>query len=208
MRGPPCRNALQLRRGQEALFHLLIDRAFLEARCAPPPTLPVPTPPAGATLARLRERLAADARLPRLDVALSRRRVSDPREELEGIVRELYALIERTRRAITLIERSALDLPDFAQLFYGEIRRDLVSRLERYVESRTRRGYLRSVPDPPAAARLLLENVACFAMHRHRDPDPAGIADDVARETVVHFILNALTPAPAPRPGKAREARP
>ncbi len=121
--------------GKEALFHLLIDRALLE-ETLPRPALPIATPPPGATVERLRERLMAAVALPRLGAALSRQRVRDPRGELEGIVRELYALVEKTRLAITLIERSALYLPELARLFYVEVRRDLLNRVRHPGESR------------------------------------------------------------------------
>ncbi len=179
---------------KEALFHVLIDRAFLREAAPPPPVLPVPTPPPGATLERLRERLTADSVIPALEAALTRRRVTDARAELERIVRDLYALIERNRQAITLIERSALELPDLARLFYGTTRRELVARLTRYLEARTRRGHMRPLPDCGAAARLILEAAAWFAMHRYRDPDASTIPGEVARETVVHFIVRALVP--------------
>jgi AcrR family transcriptional regulator len=62
---------------KEALFHLVVDRAFLEERPEPPSALPIPTPPAGAMLQRLRERLEIGAALPRLDAALARHRVTE-----------------------------------------------------------------------------------------------------------------------------------
>ncbi len=192
--------------GKEALFHLLIDRALLDDPATPPPTLLVTTPPPGATLARLRERLTTDARLPLLEAALPRRRVADPRAELEGIVRELYALIERARLGITLIERSALDLPELARLFYLEVRRGLLDRLQRYIASRVQGGQMAPVPDAAAAARLMLETVAWFAMHRHRDPDTT-IDDGTARETVVHFIVGGLAPAAAAAMPRRKEKR-
>src|SRR6266852_8243565 len=53
--------------GKEALFHLVVDRAFAADRPGPAPALPIAAPRAGATLARLRERLAIDAALPVLE---------------------------------------------------------------------------------------------------------------------------------------------
>src|SRR6266487_1052137 len=68
--------------GKEALFHLVVDRAFAPDDAPPSPTLPIPAPRPGATLARLRERLTADSALPALDGALRRRRVADAHAEL------------------------------------------------------------------------------------------------------------------------------
>jgi hypothetical protein len=41
-------------------------------------------------------------------------------------------------------------------------------------------------------ARLLLENVALFAMHRYREPDAAAIDDTAARDTVVDLLVHGL----------------
>jgi AcrR family transcriptional regulator len=176
---------------KEALFHLLIDRGFLEEPPEPLPTFPIPTPPPGATLKRLRERLEAGAALPQLDAALARHRVTDVGAELEGIVRELYSLIARNRHASALIERSALDWPELAALWFGEMRRGVLERLTRYLKRRVERGYFRPVPDTATAARLILEVIAWFAWHRHGDPF-TQIDDKLAEETTVRFVMSAL----------------
>jgi AcrR family transcriptional regulator len=189
---------------KEALFYLVVDRAFVEAPAAEPLAVPIPTPASGAILERLRGRLRAEAALPRLAAALGRRRPVEARVELEGIVRELYTLVERTREGIIVLERSAPEWPELARVFYVEMRRSLVGRLERYLTARIRQRRLRAVPSPVATARLLLENVATFAMHRQHDPDPTPIDDVTACDTVVDLIVNALVPARSPgrRPGK------
>jgi AcrR family transcriptional regulator len=190
---------------KEGLFHLVIDRAFSLGPPEPPASLPFPTPPPGATLAIIRERLA-DTALPQLEAAPGRSPTGDPRGELEGIVRELYALIERRREGIVVLERSALELPDLATLFYFEKRRGLLDRIERYLTARMSVGDLRPAPYPAAVARLILETVAWFAMHRHGDRDGVLIGDIAARETVVHVLVDALTSAPV-RPKSALEYR-
>ena len=81
---------------KQALFHWLVELGS-ETAVAPPARLPIPTPPPGATERRLRQQLAEGMRLPRLEAALARRRVSDARAELEAIVREFYERMERTR---------------------------------------------------------------------------------------------------------------
>jgi AcrR family transcriptional regulator len=189
-----------------ALFHLVIDRAFLPRPPGALARLPIPAPPPGATIARLRQRLAEEAVLPALDAALGRNRPGDPRRELEGILGELHDLIARTRLAITLIERSALDLPELAALFFHEVRRGLLRRLEEYLHSRIAGGSFRPVPDAAAAARLLLEAIAWFAMHRHRDPDTT-MSDEIARRTVLHFAVSALVKDRAARRPRAAGGR-
>lgn len=186
---------------KEALFHLLIDRAFTGAVADAPP-LPVKTPAPGATLARLRERLARETALPRLAAASARAKAADPRRELEEVLGELYDMIERTRAGTALIERSALDMPSLAILFYAEVRRELIARLTRYLEKRIRGRQLRAVPDPATVARLVLETVTWFARHRLRDADAAAIDDATARVNAIDFLLAGLV-----RPGTARATR-
>jgi AcrR family transcriptional regulator len=181
--------------GKESLFYLIVDRALLAAPPAETPKLPIPTPSPGAIVQRLRERLRADTALPHLEAALGRSRVVDATAELGGIVRELYALIERTWPAIVVLERSALELPELSQVFYVEMRRGLVRRLERYLHARIHQRLLRALPHPEATAPLILECVAEYAMHRHSDPDPMPLDDTTAREAVVDFIVHALAPA-------------
>jgi AcrR family transcriptional regulator len=189
--------------GKESLFYLMIDRALLATPAAEAPKLPIPTPAPGAIVQRLRERLRADTVLPQLEAALGGSRVVDAGAELGGIVRELYALIERTWPCIVVLERSALELPELAQVFYVEMRRGLLRRIERYLEARIRQGCLRAVPHPEATARLILECVAEYAMHRHCDPDPTPLDDTIAREAVVDLIVHALAPGGV----RARQSR-
>jgi AcrR family transcriptional regulator len=177
---------------KEALFDLVVQRAFRDADTLPPPRLPIPAPAAGATLHHLRERFAREARLQALAAALSRRRVSDARAELEGIVRELYAFVAAKRRGIALLDRSALDWPELATLFFKGFRRTLLRQLTTYLERRMRQRQLRRVPHPAAAARLIVETVAWFAMHRHGDLDSSMIDDAAAEATVVDALVNTF----------------
>jgi AcrR family transcriptional regulator len=176
---------------KEALFDLVVQRAFVD-RAAPAPTVPVPTPTSGATLRHLRRRVTAEIKFPQLEAALTRRKPAAARAELEGIVRELYAFISSHRMGIRLVERCALDWPELAALFYVDIRRGLLARLTQYLERRIAQKRLRPLPHPPAAARLLLETVSWFAMHRHGDADSTLIEDASAEETVVDALVHAF----------------
>lgn len=178
--------------GKEALFYLMIDRACQDHPSTESPKLPVPAPSPGAIIQRVRERWQADTRLPSLEAALERRRVGNVRLELESIVGELYTLIERRWPAIVALEKSAVDLPDLARVFYIEMRRGLFARLARYLTTRIQQQRLRKVPHPQATARLILEAVADLAMHRHRDPDPVRLDEAEAREAVVDFVVHSL----------------
>lgn len=178
--------------GKEALFHLLVERGFQTAGTRAALDRPVVTPPPGATLELLRRRLEAEFRLPKLEAAVKRTRVADPRAELEGVIREIYAAVARGREGIVLLERSAVEWPELAALFYRDMRREFLAKLERYLAARMRAGLLRRVPDPAAAARLLNETVAWMAMHRHGDIDSRNVTDEAAESTTVDLLLHAL----------------
>jgi hypothetical protein len=157
-----------------------------------PPALPVRTPKPGATLKYVREQLARNQVLPALVAALARQRVTDARAELEGIVRELYAVVGRHRRGLKLIDRSARDLPELAALWFEGVRGGLIRALTEYLDDRIRRKLFRPLPDTTVAARLIIETTVFWAVHRHWDAHPQAVDDAVAQDTVVHFIVSAL----------------
>ena len=192
--------------GKEALFHLVIDRAFADG-AKPPPALPVTAPAPGTTLVRLRERLTADAAIPALDAALRRRSPDDALAELERIVSELYDRIAGAWPGIVILERSALEWPELAHVFYGEVRRGLLARLERYLRARMEAGRLRPAPTTMGAALFILETIAWFAMHRHRHTGGADVDDATARRTTVALLVNAFAPVARQRRTARKESR-
>jgi AcrR family transcriptional regulator len=177
---------------KEALFHLIVEHGFRDEPTPLPATLPVPTPPPGATVESLRRRVGSGVPLPELDAALTRRRVADPRGELAAIVGELYRTVAQHRRGIVLLERSAHDWPELREVVYRGMRRSLLKRLERYLDLRMSAKLLRDVPDRAACARLVNETVAWFAMHRLGDPDSVDVAEASAAATVVDVLVHGL----------------
>jgi AcrR family transcriptional regulator len=192
--------ALGVAKGTLYLYVESKDALFgLVARCADDdrpfdklPALPIRTPKRGTTVKYVRERLAKHQVPAALTAALGRSRVPDPRAELEEIVRELYDALARNRRGIKLLDRSAPDHPELAALWFEGARGGLVGLLGQYLEDRSRRKLLRPVPNAAVAARLLIEMVVFWAVHRHWDPHPQPVDESVAKETVVRFIVSAL----------------
>jgi AcrR family transcriptional regulator len=176
---------------KEALFDLVIRAAAPPGVAPADLPLPLPTPAPGATLAFLRQVLQHEGRWPALAAALTRTSIDDPRAELARIIRELYTSIARHHRGIKVVERSALDWPDLAALWFGGVRQRLIDQFTRYVTLRVTHRLLRPVPDVTAAARLIIETTAFFALHRHYDPYPTAIDDPIAEETVVDALINA-----------------
>jgi hypothetical protein len=90
------------------------------------------------------------------------------------------------------MDRSAQFQPELAALWFTQARGTLVDALSEYLARRIRRGLFRSVPDPRVAARVIVEIIATWAVHRHWDPAPQPIDDQTAEDTVVQFIVGGL----------------
>ena len=177
---------------KEALFDLVCRYADGLADTEDTLAFPVRTPKAGATLRFVREELERHQPLEALNAALGRKRPTDVRGELRAIIRELYDQLARNRRRIKLIDTSARDHPELAALWFEGARGGFLAGLRAYLDSRIARGLLRPVPDVPAAARLILETTVFWAVHRHFDSRPETISDELAHDTVSHFVVSAL----------------
>jgi AcrR family transcriptional regulator len=189
---------------KDALFDLVVLRAFVDAADHAPLPLPLPTPRPETTLRHVRERFARESQFPRLRAALRQPRPADARPELEGVVRELFATIARNRRGLKLLERSALDWPELTALYFTQMRRGVIDMLTRYLARRIEQRHFCPVPDVATAARLVLETVSWFAMHRHSDPDPMPADDAAVEDTVVAILGNAFAPAPGTKRATGR----
>ncbi len=177
---------------KEALFDLVAQYADAERPFKNPPSLPVPTPKPGATLDYVRQRLAENQSFPALGAALARQRVTDVRGEIEAIVVELYGAMARNRHGLKLMDRSAPDMPELAALWFEGVRGGLIASLEQYIQDRIRRDKLRAVPDTAVVARLIIETTVFWAVHRHWDPHPQVVEEQVVQSTVVQLIRDAL----------------
>jgi len=180
---------------KEALFHWILSRDGDEGASPTPAALPIRTPAPGVLEERLREELAAAFHLPLFEAALARKRVTDVRAESTALVGDIYDRIKRSRRTMTVVERSALDLPGLFQIYFVTQRRDFFARFARYVERRQSAGHFRRDVDPTVAARVVLETVTYFARHRFGDPDPTTLPDDaIVRENVIQLVVASLLP--------------
>jgi AcrR family transcriptional regulator len=177
---------------KEALFDRVLRHADDPEQIELPETLPVATPSPGATLALVKKRVAEAAALPALTAALARTRVVDVRAELETVLGELYDVLARHRTAIKLLDRCAHDYPELAKLWHREGREGTLGLLARYLGERARRGRLRRFEDGAVAARIVLETLVFWAVHRHFDPAPQPVDEASARRTALAFLVHAL----------------
>jgi AcrR family transcriptional regulator len=194
---------------KEALFDLALRHADAPRPIAAPGALPVRTPAPGSTLRYVEDRLAARPASPTLARALERGRLPAPGApaprarpalerrgpvasagELAQVLRELSATMTRNRTGIKLVDRCAAEYPELAKLWFVQGREALLGQLTRYIES-ARWG--RELPDAAVAARLVLETIVFWAVHRHWDPAPQTVDDRTAEDTVVQLLVRALT---------------
>jgi len=177
---------------KEALFHAVVEHADRPTPVALPDALPLATPAPGETLEILRKRVEEEATLPALNAALARARVGDVNRELDGILRELYDLLAAHRFVIKLLERCAHDQPALAAVWHEAGRRQAMTMMARYLADRVRRRRLPAVHDPALTARIVIEVLAFWAVHRHWDPSPQPLDEGRAREAVLQFLLRAI----------------
>lgn len=177
---------------KEALFDAALRHADREGPLETPASLPLPTPPPGATLREVEKRIAEEGALPALAAACERPRAREPSAELEAILRELYGLLARHRTGIELLDRCAADYPELAGVWYRRGREGALALLERYLEQRERRGLLRLPGSAPLTARLVLETAVTWAVHIHWDPSPQPLDEGEAEEAVVRLLARAL----------------
>jgi AcrR family transcriptional regulator len=179
---------------KEGLFVLAIRHALL-LEDLPAGDLPLSPMSLAATVVEARVFINEVVPFGALADALSWPEPGGPAAELEKILRELFELQSRTREAADMLERSARELPEMADLLNAGIRAPLLAALTEYLTSRTQAGMLRRTPDTAVTARLVLETVTWFARHRFSDPDGAAIAAGLAQDTAVDALVHALVPA-------------
>jgi AcrR family transcriptional regulator len=177
---------------KEALFDMALRYADAPRPIAAPPVLPVPTPTRGRTLRYVQERLASDPASPTLRNALGCGRMRVGAEELAKIVRELHQAMARNRTGIKLVDRCAVEYPELAKVWFGQGRRALLAQLTTYIEGGIRLRRFRAVPDPAVAARLVMETLVFWAVHRHWDPAPQPVEPRVVEDTVVQMLVAAV----------------
>jgi AcrR family transcriptional regulator len=184
--------------GKEGLFVLAIRHALLleplPGADDPAGAFPLKVPPLAEMISQARAFVAEAVPFGSLAQALNGTDPDDPAAEFESIARELFGLEEQTSQAADMIERSARELPELADLLNSGLRGPVLEALTGYLDSRAKTGKLRTTPDSAVTARLVLETLTWFARHRHSDPYGAAIPARLAADTAVDALLHALVP--------------
>jgi AcrR family transcriptional regulator len=178
---------------KEGLFVLAIRHALLLEEM-PDGELPLRPPPLSQMMRETQEFVAEAVPFGTLAQALGTAEPDDARAELEAVLRELFALEGQTREATDMIERSARELPELAELLNSGLYQPVVAALAEYLQHRADKGFLRQTPDTQATSRLVVETLTWFARHRFHDPQGAEIPDGLAEETAVDALIHSLLP--------------
>lgn len=153
--------------------------------------LPWPTPGEGETAAYLLERLDSETR----DQQLRPARISrnpDVAAELRAICRELYRMLQGNKVLVKLVDRCAGDRPDLSEVWFYLGRLFQAGMLEDYLVLQQGNPGLRQLPAPSVAARLILETLAFWALHRHWDPSPQRFDEAELEEQVLDLVLHGV----------------
>lgn len=189
---------------KEALFGAVIEHLAAGSGPVPiPDALPIPTPSMRDVLGRVADAVREKTRIPVLDAALASP-ASVPvdsraqRDELVAIVREIADLLRANGDEIRLVERCALDVPELAAVWYVEGRVRIVEQLARYLAARAASGHLPAAGDPLVQARIVLETLVMWTVHRLGDPMPQELDEGAAHRMLIDFAVDGVLGATPP----------
>lgn len=184
--------------GKEALFDLVIRHTATEdPEWLDDIEIPVVAPAPGSTVEFLRGVFGREGQWPLLEAGLRRRKASDIRIELDGIVREQYRLMTRHRRGLVLLTRSALEFPGLAEVFVLGLRQRLLEGLAKYLTSRIAVRQVRPLADVAATAAVLTQTIAWANLQRPVDPGLSRLSEQTVEDATVDLIVSGLLTNPA-----------
>jgi AcrR family transcriptional regulator len=179
---------------KEALFDAAVRFADSQESLPEPSSLPLSTPAAGSTVQYIQSRLSEEAHELALVQALARAKGTRAKpDEFASVVRDLYRRMSRSRRALKLIDRCAIDHPELATVWFEQGRYGQVELLATYLEKQVARGKVRPIANVQLAARMVLETIALWAIHMPWDAAPRSFADDDVEHAVVDMLVHAYT---------------
>ncbi|WP_198680661.1 TetR/AcrR family transcriptional regulator [Lentzea terrae] len=156
-----------------------------------PEELPVRAPAEGELAALVAERLGCEIGRLRLVEAVSARRRGPLAAELSEIITNLYETLARHRVSIKLVDRCASELPELAEVWFGQGRSGLVVVLTEYLQ---RRKALRLPGPAPLVARTILETCVLWAVHLHWDPARQPVDSAAVPATLAGLLTRGLLP--------------
>ena len=121
-----------------------------------------------------------------------RRRTVDVGAEVERLALDLYATMARHRTKVMVLDRCAAEIPELADVWYGQGRYTLVDLWTTYLEHRV--ASVRTAVDPAVLARTIVEVITTWAVKMHWDPAPRPYPADTAEQCAT-MVRNLVTGA-------------
>jgi AcrR family transcriptional regulator len=117
----------------------------------------------------LKKRLKEGSRFKSIEEFLGKKTSDiDLAHEIAEITEEHWNICERNRIQIIILEKSAFEFPELAEIYDEYARQQILSQLEQYLEARTNLGLIRPLNSIPATARFIMESVAWFGFKQSR----------------------------------------
>ena len=112
---------------------------------------------------------------------------------LNDVVATLFSYMSHYWKGIKLLDTTSDQWPSLYQLYY-DFRSDVLSQLTQYVKHGVETGVFRPVQNIRLSSRLILENIAYFAMHRRYDMFLSDMDEMsalvVVQDAIVHAYQN------------------
>lgn len=178
---------------KESLFNFLLKHIFSGRQDFDAVSFPIKSYSWDAEIASEKNAFVSSKLSALLHEAVHRENIEDVSKEFENIVRNLFSTMATYRDGITILLQSSLNWPQLAD-FYVSIVKDLLELLAAYLDKRIGQGLIREVPSVTLSARLILESIGWFAVHRHRAMHQVAFSEKMAEETVVDALMHAFLP--------------
>jgi AcrR family transcriptional regulator len=177
---------------KEALFEFVLKHIYIKQNFKGI-SFPIKTSSKDFGFSILKKAFASGKPFVHLKEVVRKKTVDNACEEFENIIRILFSTLSTYRNGITIMLHSSLNWPELNELYVNAVK-DFLRMLSAYLTLRIDQGHIRKVPDASAAARLILECTAWFAVHRYRAMYQPNINEKIAEETVVGILMHAFIP--------------
>lgn len=150
--------------------------------------------PPGNLIEAINTSIAEVELFPEMAAALARPLPADPTAFaalLFRLIEEHYDFMAAFGEGVSILERSALDLPDLASVYYGFLRARVISRWEDLLSQAGSLGHLPRPEEASIAARSMIELISWWTRHAPNDP-AADYGPRQRRREVVRFAFHGI----------------
>ncbi|WP_372370036.1 TetR/AcrR family transcriptional regulator [Candidatus Uabimicrobium sp. HlEnr_7] len=176
-------------KSKEALFDLVI-RVNINNIDIKKITWPLAS--SGNTLDFLHKATLLENRFPTLNNALEDKANGEQNAQFAQIIGEIYDVLTKYRLGIKLIESSALDWPELAELWFKKRRQQMFTMLTSYIKKNISNGNISRSFDVNASVRFVVNTITFFAIHRHFDIIPTEFNEVTSRQMAIEMVMRAL----------------